>query len=192
MQISFEIDLPVADSTALVAALGCQPAELQKVLARHGLAALHEYVECYLGRRASTRGADILEHRLALLTRHAFENKIPDDATVSQLFQTTLTASRALIRNALAKFRLQLGEASAVSAKAVLETATWPGGQGADYHARNPGRNVVDLLNQRLLEEDPSMKQISRLPDSAGVYGINKFSYDKLCSSFGATKVPRP
>jgi len=192
MQISFDIELSNADQAALVTALGCQAAELQQVLARHALAALHEHVECYLGRRASTRGNDILEFRLALLIRHAFKNKIPDDATVSRLFQTTLTASRTLIRNALAKYRIQLGDASAASAKAMLEAVVWPGGAGNDYRASNPARNLVDLLNQRLLAEDPTMKQIARVPDSGGMYAINKYSYDKLCVAFNATKVVRP
>ncbi|MBZ9740683.1 hypothetical protein [Mesorhizobium sp. CO1-1-4] len=192
MQITFNIELSDSDQAALATALGCPPNELQQELFRHALAALHEHVECYLGRRASTRGNDILEYRLALLIGHAFKNKIPSDATVSRLFQTTLTASRTLIRNALAKYRIQLVDASAASAKAVLETATWPGGNGDDYLANNPAANVVDLLNQRLLVEDPTMKRIGRVPESGGVYAINKYSYDKLCGAFNAAKVARP
>jgi hypothetical protein len=46
MQIKFDIDLSNPDQAALVAALGCQPGELQLVLCRHALAALHEHVEC--------------------------------------------------------------------------------------------------------------------------------------------------
>ena len=192
MRIEFEINLPEGDLEGLTLALGCDRDQLQQVLTRHGQAALREYVECYLGRRASIRGADILEHRLALLMQHAFENKIPSDLVVSRLFQTTPSASRAMIRNALAKFRLQLNSATAGSAKAVLEAVIWPGGNRTDYYANNPGQNVVDLLNQRLLSLDPTKKQICRLNNSSGVYLINEFSYDSLCHSFGATRVPRP
>lgn len=160
MQITFNIDLSDPDQAALAMAIGCQPNELQQTLSRHALAALHEHVDCYLGRRASTRGNDILEYRLALLIRHTLSNKIPSDATVSRLFQTTLTASRTLIRNALAKYRLQLGDASALSAKAVLEGVVWPGDNGDDYLASNPAANVLELLNQRLLVEDPDRKSV--------------------------------
>lgn len=191
MQITFNIDLSDPDQAALAMAIGCQPNELQQTLSRHALAALHEHVDCYLGRRASTRGNDILEYRLALLIRHTLSNKIPSDATVSRLFQTTLTASRTLIRNALAKYRLQLGDASALSAKAVLEGVVWPGDNGDDYLASNPAANVLELLNQRLLVEDPTMKRILRVPESGGIYAINKYAYDKLCEVFNANKVER-
>lgn len=192
MQIGFDIDLSADDRTALAAALGCAPGELPDVLSRHALAALHEHVECYLGRRASARGNDILEHRLSLLARFAFQNSLPGDTVVSRLFQTTPTASRTLIRNTLAKYRTQLAVASTMAARAVLEAATWPGGNGNDYHAKDPPRNVVELLNERLLVEDATLRQVARVPDSAGLYGINKHSYDRLCVAFGATAVVRP
>ena len=190
MKIEFEIDLD-ADEAALMALLDSKkPEELARTLSLHALAALHEHLECYLGRRASTRGTDILEHRLVLLTRHAFGNRIPNDVTVSRLFQTTLTASRTMIRNMLARYRSELGDASTASAKALLETVKWPG-SGDDYLASNPARNVVELLNQQLLIADPSKKQISRVAESGGVFAINKYSYDKLCDVFKATKVPQ-
>ena len=192
MQIKFDIDISDSDQAALAVALDCKANELQATVSRHALAALHEHIECYLGRRASTRGSDILEYRLALLTHHAFANQIPNDVKVSRLFQTTLSASRTLIRNALAKFRNELGDAPTVSAKAMLESVEWPGGNGNDYHAKNPAPNVVELLNQRLLAEDPTLKQLSRVPDSGGLYAINKYSYDKLCTVYTATKVARP
>ena len=191
MQINFDIDISADDLAALIKVLDCPAADLQQVLTRHALAALHEHVECYLGRRASARGSDILEHRLVLLTRFAFGNRIPNDVKVSRLFQTTLTGSRTMIRNMLARYRGELNEASIASAKVLLEGVVWSGGNGDDYRAKNPPSNMVDLLNQRLLIEDPSMKQIARVADSGGIYAINKYSYDKLCEVFQAIPVAR-
>lgn len=192
MQINFNIDISADDQAALIKVLDCPAADLQQVLSRHGLAALHEHIECYLGRRASARGNDILEHRLVLLTRFAFGNRIPNDVKVSRLFQTTLTASRTLIRNMLARYRGELNDASIASAKVLLEEVTWPGGKSDDYRAKNPPSNMVEFLNQRLLIEDPAMKQITRLADSGGIYAINKYSYDELCRVFQAIPVARP
>jgi hypothetical protein len=191
MRMTFDIELSGTDQDALIAALGLTERSLNASLSRHAKAALHEYIECYLGRRAFTRGSDILEHRLSLLVCHAFENDIPNDALVSRLFQTTLSASRTLIRNALSKYRYQLGAAAAASGKLLLEKVSWAGSGSDTYHAKVAAPNLIEILNQRLLAADPTLKAITRLPDSVGTYAINQYSYDKLCDVFGATKVGR-
>jgi len=191
MRVTFDIDISDPDQKALIATLGGTEKLLSANLARHAKAALQEYIECYVGRRAFSRGSDILEHRLALLIRYAFENEIPNDARVSRLFQTTLAASRTLIRNALSKYRYQLDSAADASAKSLLEKVTWAGTGSKTYYANGVAPNLMEVLNQRLLAEDPTLKPITRLPDSVGTYAINQYSYDKLCEVFGATKVAR-
>jgi hypothetical protein len=191
MRVTFDFDISESDQKALIAALGVSEKLLSANLARHAKAALHEYIECYLGRRAYSRGGDILEHRLSLLVHHAFENSIPNDAYVSRLFHITLSASRTLIRNALSKYRYQLDAAANASGKALLEKVSWAGAGSNTYHAKVTAPNLIEVLNQRLLAEDPTLKPITRLPDSVGTYAINQYSYDKLCDVFGATKVVR-
>jgi len=192
MRIEFELELSEDEQEALKRTIGTNEEEpLETTLRGHARAALQEYLDCYLGKRVSTRGSEILEQRLVLLTLHAFESKIPNETRVSQLFQTTITRSRTMIRNTLARYRSDLGEASQASARAVLEGAIWPGGNASSYQARNPPSNIVELLNQRLLSADPALTRITRLANSSGIYEINKYSYDELCDAFGATKVER-
>ena len=190
MQVSFEFEVEEADRGALAAALGCTEAELAENLAKHGKAALHEYVNCYLGRRAFVRGSDILEYRLSLLAQHAFDNRIPPDSRVSQLFQTPLSASRTIIRNALSKFRYQLRTAADTTVKAILEKARWTGSD--NYYLDVQAPNIIEVLNQRLVELNPTLASVKRSQGTAATYEINKHAYDKLCTAVGAIGVARP
>lgn len=187
-RIAFDIDLTPADEAMLGPLLG-NPVNLATALSGHGRAALGEYLETYLGRRAYTRGTDIQELRLALLVEHAFGGRIPDDTTISALLKTTPSGSRTLIRNTLAKYRHQLDAAMTASAKAVLEGVVWA---GDDARSTQASTNVVELLNQRLLALDPTLKPVSRLAGSAGTWVIDEVSYDDLCPAFGATPVVKP
>lgn len=63
-----------------------------------------------LGRRVFSRGSDLLGYQLSLLVRHAFGGRIPTATQVSDLFQTTLSTSRTLIRNTLSRYRYELSE----------------------------------------------------------------------------------
>ena len=147
------------DEAALALTLGCGQAELADKLADHGKAALHEYVECYLGRRALSRGSDILEHRLSLLVVHAFGGKKPSAAQVSDLFQTTLSSGRTLVRNTFSKYRYHLDETSRSEAKEVLENV-WAGERGC--HAKVIAPSLVELLNRRLLTADATLREVGR------------------------------
>lgn len=190
MQITFDIDVSPDDQAKLQALLGVDAAGLPAATAMHAKAALSEYLEAYLGRRAFSRGSDILEHRLSLLIRHAFAGKIPTAAQVSDLFQTTLSASRALIRNTFSKYRFDLDKVAADAAKAVLEAVTWTGDNS--WNAKIAAPNMVELLNRRLLSANPGHKEIVRTQGAIGTYVITDDAYQELCPMFGATPVPAP
>ncbi|MES0042267.1 hypothetical protein [Mesorhizobium sp. M0091] len=189
MQVDFEIDLDQADQDALMTALGCNAAELDLTISKHAKAALREYLECYLGRRSFSRGGDVLEFRLSLLTQHAFDNQIPDDARVSRLFQTTPAASRTIIRNALSKFRYELKAASEATVKSLLECIRW---EGDKCYVESKAQNVIELINQRLTELDATLPSVKRVPDSIATYAINELAYNKLCDAVAATRVAKP
>lgn len=189
MQITFEIDI-TDDKAGLIAAMECAEADLEAVITKHAKAALHEYLECYVGRRAFSRGNDILEHRLALLIEHAFDRTIPTAARVSNLFQTTLSTSRTLIRNTFSKYRFQLVTVEAVSAKTVLENVEWNGQDSCFAKITTP--NLVEVLNRRLLASDPSLKEVSRVPGVVGTYSIGQDSYAVLCGIFAAQPKEKP
>lgn len=187
-RITFDMNLSQEDEDLLAELLGDQP-DLETVLSQHARAALGEYVEVYLGRRSSSRGADIQELRLALLVEHAFGGRIPDEATVGALLKTPPSGSRTLIRNTLSRYRHQLDAAMTGSAKAVLETVVWAGDV---VHTHRASANVVELLNQRLLALDPTLKPVGRVSGSAGTWIIDADVYVDLCNAFGAHAVPKP
>lgn len=189
MRIAFDIDI-ADDTRPLMAALECTEGELNDILNAHAKAALSEYLECYVGRRAFARGSDILEHRLSLLITHAFNRQIPTAAKVSNLFQTTLSASRTLIRNTFSKYRHQLVSVEEASAKRVLEAADWSGNNGWFANVTTP--NLVETLNRKLLAASPTSKEVARVPSVVGVYHIDQDAYDVLCPLFGATAKARP
>lgn len=190
MHIQFDIDVDENDEAKLLAMLGGEAGDLPAKVSNHAKAALTEYLECYLGRRAYVRGTDILEHRLSLLVKHAFGGKIPTAAQVSDLFQTTLSASRTLIRNTFSKFRFELDGVAKEAAKAVLEGVTWA--DAGTCNAQVAAPNLVELLNRRLLTANPGYKAIVRTQGAIGTYAVDRDAYQELCKLFGAAEVPGP
>jgi len=190
MKITFNIDLSPEDRAAFAAALGCRDAEIEQRLPGHARAALMEYVEAYLGRRAFSRGSDILEHRLSLLIAYAYDNRILGEAEVSRLFQTTLPGSRGLLRSTLSKYRYQLQNAASGSAKTALESAVWVKADN-EYTVEIKAGNLVDILNQRLAADYGGQKPIGPAKDSIATYLIAPGSYTKLCAAFGAKPVAK-
>ena len=187
-RITFDMELSQADDDLLANLLGDHP-DLDTVLSQHARAALGEYVEVYVGRRSSSRGGDVQELRLAMLVEHAFGGRIPDEAKVGALLKSPPSGSRTLIRNTLSRYRHQLDASMTTSAKAVLESVVWAGDV---VHTSRASANIVELLNQRLLAEDPTLKSIVRVSGSAGTWVIDEDVYADLCRAFGANPVAKP
>jgi hypothetical protein len=185
MQITFDIQLSPEELALLASALDCKTEEVEGKLPGHARAALGEYVEAYLGRRASGRGQDILEHRLALLIEHAFDKTIPSEVQVSRLFQTTLTSSRSLIRSTLSKYRYQLKAAADGSAKAALGRAKW-NGVSNQFEILGVSANLADHLNLRLSAIDGGLRKVTPVKDTGSNYGLAADAYHELCEAFGA------
>jgi hypothetical protein len=190
MDVDFKIEITPEDVGLLADVLDCSKDEVPRYLAGHAKAALWEYLEAYLGRRAFSRGSDILEHRLALLIKHAYGNRIIGEAEVSRLFQSTLPTSRSLLRSALSKYRFDLAKAAETSVRIVLEGAKWSEDDN-QYTVNIGARNLVDFLNQRLEAEYTGQRAISAAKDCIGTYAIAPGSYDGLCKAFNAKAVSR-
>lgn len=106
MRFELDISIPSEEEALLREALGLDAAQdLQATLNGHFTAACHEYLAQYCGQRVFRRGSDFLEYRLALLVRHAFQARLPDEEQVARLFQLTLSESRSLLRSLLAKYK---------------------------------------------------------------------------------------
>ncbi|MGH7022228.1 MAG: hypothetical protein ACREEB_01410 [Caulobacteraceae bacterium] len=177
------MQLSAADQAALAGILGCGEAEIEATLSRFASAALREYVEMFLGKGVFTRGSDLLEFRLRLLTEHAFANTIPDEARVSQLFQTSPQASRTMIRSLVSKYQYQLQDAVFASLRAILQSAKQEE-QGADWTFTTNSLNLVELLNQRLAAKDGSQRRVRKQKDSVSTFEIAPASYDILRTEF--------
>ena len=112
MAITVDLPLNAEEKAQLAGILRCDPDALDAVLAPYAAAALEEYARMFIGQRVFTRGSDIHEYRLFLLIKQPLEGRIPDEQQVSDLFQTTATQSRSLIRSVLAKYQYELQEAT--------------------------------------------------------------------------------
>lgn len=108
MQITTTLNLSPAEEAEIAAILGCAVVDLNNRLNVCLGASINEYLAMFRGQKVFKRGSDMLEYRLLLLIETAFNGGIPDERTVSSLFQTTLTESRSLIRAVISKYQYQL------------------------------------------------------------------------------------
>jgi hypothetical protein len=183
MDVVATLDIHSGDERDLAAILQCEGEELHDRLSPYASAALHEMVEMILGKRVFTRGADILEHRLLLLTLHAFDGRVPDEQKVCSLFQTTASSGRALIRSVMSKYQYQLKAAIRLSLKELLEGAANEG-DVLTVPVRN--RYLVEELNRELAEINTDLPSVRRRRGTTGTYVIPLSSYDALCERLGA------
>lgn len=185
MEFTVELEVDDADLARLEAATGLKAQKLAEALPGHARAAFAEYVAQYLGKRSLSRGADILEHRLHLLIRNAFDNEIPTETQVSGLFQTTSTQSRTLIRNTLSRYRFDLAAALRTTVKKTLENA-----KPDNHHflLDVQSSQVLDALKTTLEQNYPNEAPITRTPD-ASTWTLKPVSYASLCKAFDAKEV---
>ena len=137
----------------------------------------------FRGQKVFKRGSDMLEYRLLLLIETAFQGVIPDERTVSSLFQTTLTESRSLIRSVISKYQYQLRTHVERTLGASLTAATRQNNtQG--YTVVINSHNVVDELNKALADIDGSLSPVAKKKGSVSTFEISPSSYNRLCTKF--------
>lgn len=161
MQITTTLTLTVAEENEISAILGCDVADLNARLNSCLSASIQEYLAMFRGQKVFKRGSDLLEYRLFLLIETAFNGAIPDERTVSSLFQTTLTESRALIRSVISKYQYQLKSHIEQTLSSSLRAA---GRQNntQDYTVVINSQNVVDELNKALADIDGSLAPVGK------------------------------
>jgi hypothetical protein len=179
MKITFNIELNKNDEEELATILGCTPEELAQKLSIHGIAALHEYITMFLGQKVLRRGSDILEYRLFLLIEKALEGQIPDEQVVSNLFQTTPTESRSLIRSVMSKYQYQLRGAIEYSIRAILENASKDNDEDQFVVVVN-SFNLIAEMNSALAEIDGNLPPITKKRGGISTYLIQPSSYRQL------------
>jgi hypothetical protein len=184
MQITANLSLTAAEEAEISTILGCTAADLNTRLNDCLAASINEYLTMFRGQKVFKRGSDMLEYRLLLLIDKAFNGLIPDERTVSSLFQTTLTESRSLIRAVLSKYQYQLKPHVARTVSASLTEATRPD-NAQDFTVVINNQNVIDELNKALADIDGSLSPVVKKKGSVSTYEITPSSYNRLCDKFG-------
>lgn len=170
-----------AEKRQLSQILDCEAAGLEDSLQAYSEAATEEYVRMILGQRVFTRGQDVREYRLYLLIRHVFGGRLPTEQKISDLFQTTTTQSRALLRAVMSKYQYELQAAIEQTLTYVLAGAH----QDSETEAWSitvDSENVVEALNRRLAAKDGTLPQVVRAKNTITTYEIANSAYKVLTS----------
>lgn len=179
MELTIDVNLSKSEISDLASIFECSPNEVQAMLSKFGTASIREYVSMFLGQKVFKRGTDILEYRLLLMVEEAFNNLIPNENTVSNLFQTTSTESRSLIRSIMSKYQHQLKVAIETSLKGIIKDAKQKS-KDADYTVVINSQNLVDELNLILAQVDGSLPLVAKQRGSVSTYVIRPSSYKTL------------
>jgi hypothetical protein len=188
MHVAFDIALTSQEEQQLAGILKTTTDDLASLLAPYCLAAAEEQVRMILGQKVFTRGSDVREYRLFLLIRYAFNGRIPDEQAVSDLFQTTVTQSRSLIRSVMSKFQYELSEAIETTLRFYVNSATLDA-PDSDYCIMLNSESIVEAINRRLASIDGSLPQITKKRGTVANYIIRPSSLNRLCQ---ALDIPSP
>jgi hypothetical protein len=183
MQITVNLSLTPEEEAEISNILGCTGADLNTRLNSCLDASINEYLAMFRGQKVFRRGSDMLEYRLLLLIDKAFDGQIPDERTVSSLFQTTVTESRSLIRAVLSKYQYQLKTHIQQTLQASLRRATQLDGS-QNFTVDINDQNVVNELNKALAVIDGGLPPVVKKRGSVSKYEIFPSSYTRLCEKF--------
>jgi len=137
----------------------------------------------FQGKKVFSRGSDIREYRLYLLVKHAFSSRIPSEQRVCRLFQCTSSESRSLIRAVMSKYQYLLKDAIFDTLKDLMDTSELAE-DGESLTIAISNQNLVDELNRKLAEIDPSYPPVKKKPNSVSTYEVKPSSYGELCKYF--------
>jgi len=182
MKVTIEVDLTKDEERSLQRILRIENEKWPVGFEPYASAAAEEYARMFLGQRVFTRGSDVREYRLALLIQTAFGNEIPNEQTVCDLFQCTLSQSRALLRAVMSKYQYQLSVAINKTLLGVLDKAQKIEGKDA-YVISVGNENVIAELN-KVLARKPGQDEIARQTRKLGTYELRAAAYDFLKKHF--------
>ncbi len=189
MDITTTINLTTTEEVEIAGILGCTTYDLNTRLNSCVGAAMNEYLAMFRGQKVFKRGSDMLEYRLLLLIETAFDGVIPDERTVSSLFQTTLTESRSLIRAVISKYQYQLRPYIERTLSGVLLDARRQDNT-QNYSVVINSLNIIDELNKSLVDIDGSLSPVSKRRGSVSTYEIAPSSYNSLCDKYAVSPNP--
>jgi hypothetical protein len=180
-----DLKLNRQERAQLAKILGCDVRELARVLRPFGDAAEEEYSRMILGQRVFTRGSDIREWRLHLIIEHVYGGRLPDEATISGLFQTTRGQSRALLRAVMSKYQYELQPGIRATLREVLATARQDP-ETETWAIIIDSENVIEALNREIAAIDGSLSQVSKTRGTVSTWSIPNASIQALRQTLGA------
>lgn len=189
MNLTTTVNFTPEEEAEIAAILGCSAANLSGKLNSYVHASFKEYLTMIRGQKVFKRGSDMLEYRLFLLIESAFDGMVPDERTVSSLFQTTLTESRSLIRAVISKYQYQLRTYIDATLQQILNAANRLNATH-DYTVVINSQNTVDELNKALADLDGSLTPVTKKRGSVSTYEIAPSSYNRLCAKFNVQPSP--
>lgn len=178
MKIELEIKLDEREKELLRQIFNCKDDE--ELIEHFKLcckAASEEYTDMFLGKRVFTRGSDIREYRLFLLIKNVFK-KIPDEQVVSNLFQTSITESRSLIKAVLAKYQYSIIEVLEDTLREIICAAEQD--EEGVFEVNCNSKYIEEELNKILSEISGKLPPIKRKTGAVSVYKIESNSYKEL------------
>lgn len=176
--------LPDSNQSARLASLlGCTEAQLPGRLKPFADASLQEYVDMLTGQVPLNRASDILEHRLFLMIGTVFSGDIPSEATVAAYFQKSLSGSRTLITNVLAKYHYQLENDMKRTICNLLTTAT-PTSTPNVVRIIPKADGIIDVMNRRARELNGLLPPIKREANTVSSYLVDPSTFTALHSYF--------
>ena len=183
MPIAATLNLNTDEKRQLADIIGCQRGQLNAALRPFATAALEELVRMFLGQSVFTRGSDMREYRLFLLIRHAFGNRVPSEQKVCDLFQTTSSESRSLIRSVVSKYQYQLGDAIEASLYDAVAAAVRDD-QEDEYRVTVHNASIIEELNRRLAAIDGTLPPVAKKRGAVSTYVLKPSSHARLCDFF--------
>lgn len=183
MQLTIDLPIGQEDEQKLAHVLMCDAAQLQQTLQGYATAAADEYVQMFLGKTAFRRTQDFYDFRIYLLVIHVLNGRLPDEALVSRLFQTSATESRARLKSVTSKYQRGLETQIKGSVTEYLTNAQHDH-QEDTYTITINNQTVVDLLNSTLAALDGTHTQVSKVRGSVGSYVMQRASFETLQQYF--------
>lgn len=178
------MELGPDEHSQLLAALGCSSGavnEQEAVIEKFAAAAKEEYVRMALGQKVHTRGSDIREYRLFLLIKNVFNGRLPSEQQICDIFQSTVTQSRSLLRAVMSKYQYELQVITRDSLMDLLMAAKRPGTQtSGPYRVVVDSECMVETLNRRAATIDGTLPQVAKVPRTVGTYEIAESTYARL------------
>jgi hypothetical protein len=182
MEFQIKYELNKEETEKLASLLDCATATLPEHVAKFGKSAIQEYIEMFMGRKAFKQGSDFREYRLYLMIGSIFNDTIPDDQQVTDLFQTTPSESKTLIRSVLAKYHIQLKPVIRTTLLDLLMHANQIAPPNGIYYMVIKSQNLVDEMNQILTEIDGTLTPVTKARSKVSTYEVWPKSREELLS----------